>query len=195
MFLVTSPGLTLSTPATTINKVCASGMKSIMMAAQSLMCGHQVVLNAHGVTQHDVQILLLFYYDAGSWLWGRCCTIYCDLENSLFVVGYFSWCDQIRGNTGFAVRAPLWAGNCSSVCVTSGCDGGRRHGEHVQCTLCDGQRDPTLRRSEDWRSHCEGWTYWCLQQIPHGNTHVVFIVAQLSVCTYSIKSVTCFLTG
>ncbi|KAI2659647.1 Acetyl-CoA acetyltransferase, mitochondrial [Labeo rohita] len=34
-------GLPLSTPATTINKVCASGMKSIMMAAQSLMCGHQ----------------------------------------------------------------------------------------------------------------------------------------------------------
>uniref|UniRef100_A0A8C9YZD9 acetyl-CoA C-acetyltransferase n=1 Tax=Sander lucioperca TaxID=283035 RepID=A0A8C9YZD9_SANLU len=34
-------GLTLGTPATTINKVCASGMKSIMMAAQSLMCGHQ----------------------------------------------------------------------------------------------------------------------------------------------------------
>lgn len=36
-------GLSLSTPATTINKVCASGMKSIMMAAQSLMCGHQVI--------------------------------------------------------------------------------------------------------------------------------------------------------
>lgn len=36
-------GLPLSTPATTINKVCASGMKSIMMAAQSLMCGHQVM--------------------------------------------------------------------------------------------------------------------------------------------------------
>uniref|UniRef100_A0A8C1IFW3 acetyl-CoA C-acetyltransferase n=1 Tax=Cyprinus carpio TaxID=7962 RepID=A0A8C1IFW3_CYPCA len=34
-------GLPLCTPATTINKVCASGMKSIMMAAQSLMCGHQ----------------------------------------------------------------------------------------------------------------------------------------------------------
>uniref|UniRef100_A0A4W4FEH2 acetyl-CoA C-acetyltransferase n=1 Tax=Electrophorus electricus TaxID=8005 RepID=A0A4W4FEH2_ELEEL len=34
-------GLPLSTPATTINKVCASGMKSIMLAAQSLMCGHQ----------------------------------------------------------------------------------------------------------------------------------------------------------
>lgn len=39
-----SPGLSLGTPATTINKVCASGMKAIMMAAQSLMCGHQVML-------------------------------------------------------------------------------------------------------------------------------------------------------
>uniref|UniRef100_A0AAX7TIU3 acetyl-CoA C-acetyltransferase n=1 Tax=Astatotilapia calliptera TaxID=8154 RepID=A0AAX7TIU3_ASTCA len=42
-------GLTLSTPATTINKVCASGMKSIMMAAQSLMCGHQDVMVAGGM--------------------------------------------------------------------------------------------------------------------------------------------------
>uniref|UniRef100_A0A3Q4M5Q5 acetyl-CoA C-acetyltransferase n=1 Tax=Neolamprologus brichardi TaxID=32507 RepID=A0A3Q4M5Q5_NEOBR len=41
--------LTLSTPATTINKVCASGMKSIMMAAQSLMCGHQDVMVAGGM--------------------------------------------------------------------------------------------------------------------------------------------------
>uniref|UniRef100_A0A3B5M5E6 acetyl-CoA C-acetyltransferase n=1 Tax=Xiphophorus couchianus TaxID=32473 RepID=A0A3B5M5E6_9TELE len=30
-------GLTIGTPATTINKVCASGMKSIMLAAQSLI--------------------------------------------------------------------------------------------------------------------------------------------------------------
>lgn len=44
MSLFASPGLTLSTPATTVNKVCASGMKSIMLAAQSLMCGHQVAL-------------------------------------------------------------------------------------------------------------------------------------------------------
>lgn len=43
--LIVLSGLSLSTPATTINKVCASGMKSIMMAAQSLMCGHQVALN------------------------------------------------------------------------------------------------------------------------------------------------------
>ena len=35
-------GLSQSTPTTTVNKVCASGMKSVMMAAQSIMCGHQV---------------------------------------------------------------------------------------------------------------------------------------------------------
>ena len=39
-----SPGLPISTPCTTINKVCASGMKSIMMAAQSLACGSQVFI-------------------------------------------------------------------------------------------------------------------------------------------------------
>ncbi|XP_007541023.1 acetyl-CoA acetyltransferase, mitochondrial isoform X1 [Poecilia latipinna] len=42
-------GLTIGTPATTINKVCASGMKSIMLAAQSLMCGHQDVMVAGGM--------------------------------------------------------------------------------------------------------------------------------------------------
>lgn len=35
-------GVSQSTPCTTINKVCASGMKAIMLAAQSLMCGAQV---------------------------------------------------------------------------------------------------------------------------------------------------------
>lgn len=42
-------GLPLGTPCTTINKVCASGMKSIMLAAQSLMCGHQEVMVAGGM--------------------------------------------------------------------------------------------------------------------------------------------------
>ncbi|XP_014778969.1 acetyl-CoA acetyltransferase A, mitochondrial isoform X1 [Octopus bimaculoides] len=42
-------GLPISTPATTVNKVCASGMKSVMMAAQSLMCGHQEVMIAGGM--------------------------------------------------------------------------------------------------------------------------------------------------
>ncbi|XP_073244941.1 acetyl-CoA acetyltransferase, mitochondrial-like [Porites lutea] len=42
-------GLPVSTPCTTINKVCASGMKSIMMAAQSLACGSQEVMVAGGM--------------------------------------------------------------------------------------------------------------------------------------------------
>ncbi|XP_064603177.1 acetyl-CoA acetyltransferase B, mitochondrial-like [Liolophura sinensis] len=42
-------GLPISTPCTTVNKVCASGMKSIMLAAQSLMCGHQEVMVAGGM--------------------------------------------------------------------------------------------------------------------------------------------------
>ncbi|KFP32898.1 hypothetical protein N325_01959, partial [Colius striatus] len=42
-------GLPISTPSTTVNKVCASGMKSIMMAAQSLMCGSQDVMVAGGM--------------------------------------------------------------------------------------------------------------------------------------------------
>ncbi|XP_067673929.1 acetyl-CoA acetyltransferase, mitochondrial-like [Haliotis asinina] len=42
-------GLPISTPTSTINKVCASGMKSIMLAAQSLMCGHQDVMVAGGM--------------------------------------------------------------------------------------------------------------------------------------------------
>ncbi|KAM5182362.1 acetyl-CoA acetyltransferase, mitochondrial [Mantella aurantiaca] len=42
-------GLQISTPTTTVNKVCASGMKSVMLAAQSLMCGHQEVMVAGGM--------------------------------------------------------------------------------------------------------------------------------------------------
>jgi len=41
-------GIPESTPCTTINKVCASGMKSIMMAAQSIMCGSQEIMIAGG---------------------------------------------------------------------------------------------------------------------------------------------------
>ena len=42
-------GLPKETPATTINKVCASGMKAIMMAAQSIQCGSQSVILAGGM--------------------------------------------------------------------------------------------------------------------------------------------------
>lgn len=42
-------GLPKETPATTINKVCASGMKAIMLAAQSIQCGSQSVILAGGI--------------------------------------------------------------------------------------------------------------------------------------------------
>lgn len=42
-------GLPKSTICTTINKVCASGMKSVMLASQSLICGHQQIVVAGGM--------------------------------------------------------------------------------------------------------------------------------------------------
>ncbi|XP_053564525.1 acetyl-CoA acetyltransferase, mitochondrial [Bombina bombina] len=42
-------GLPVATPTTTVNKVCASGMKAIMLASQNLMCGHQQVMVAGGM--------------------------------------------------------------------------------------------------------------------------------------------------
>ncbi|EPY77310.1 acetyl-CoA acetyltransferase, mitochondrial precursor [Camelus ferus] len=46
---VEKAGLAISTPCTTVNKVCASGLKAIMMASQNLMCGHQDVMVAGGM--------------------------------------------------------------------------------------------------------------------------------------------------
>lgn len=42
-------GLSNSVPATTINKVCASGMKAVMFAAQSIKCGDADVIVAGGM--------------------------------------------------------------------------------------------------------------------------------------------------
>ena len=42
-------GLSNETPTTTINKVCASGMKAVMMAAQSIKAGDQEVIVAGGM--------------------------------------------------------------------------------------------------------------------------------------------------
>lgn len=42
-------GLPTTTECTTINKVCASGMKSIMLAAQNLKCGDQQIMIAGGM--------------------------------------------------------------------------------------------------------------------------------------------------
>lgn len=42
-------GLDIHTPCTTVNKVCASGMKSVMFAAQTIMLGHNDVVVAGGM--------------------------------------------------------------------------------------------------------------------------------------------------
>lgn len=70
-------GLPKATPATTINKVCASGMKAIMLAAQNLQTGQQEVMVAGGMeslsnvpyylprgetTYGGIQLLVSFYY-------------------------------------------------------------------------------------------------------------------------------------
>ena len=55
-------GLPISTPCTTVNKVCASGTKSIMMAAQSLACGSQECMVAGGM---ESMSLVPFYLSKG----------------------------------------------------------------------------------------------------------------------------------
>jgi acetyl-CoA C-acetyltransferase len=42
-------GLSKTTPCTTVNKVCASGMKSVMLATQNLRCGDQELMVAGGM--------------------------------------------------------------------------------------------------------------------------------------------------
>lgn len=42
-------GMSTSSDATTINKVCASGMKSVILAAQSIQTGYKTVVVAGGM--------------------------------------------------------------------------------------------------------------------------------------------------
>ena len=42
-------GCSQDTPTTTINKVCASGMKSVMMASQAIELGHREIMLAGGM--------------------------------------------------------------------------------------------------------------------------------------------------
>lgn len=44
-----SAGLSIHTPCTTVNKVCASGMKAIMFGAQAIMLGHADIVVAGGM--------------------------------------------------------------------------------------------------------------------------------------------------
>ena len=55
-------GLDQNIPCTTINKVCSSGMKSIMLAAQSIMCGDNDVVVAGGMENMSA---VPHYFDKG----------------------------------------------------------------------------------------------------------------------------------
>ncbi|XP_076245583.1 acetyl-CoA acetyltransferase 1 [Calliopsis andreniformis] len=60
-------GLPNSTICTTVNKVCASGMKSIMLASQSLQCGHQEIVLAGGM---ESMSNVPFYFPRGETKYG-----------------------------------------------------------------------------------------------------------------------------
>ncbi|ESN93196.1 hypothetical protein HELRODRAFT_89153 [Helobdella robusta] len=60
-------GLSESTEATTVNKVCASGMKAVMLAAQNIMCGHQDVMAAGGM---ESMSNVPFYMRRGNTVYG-----------------------------------------------------------------------------------------------------------------------------
>ena len=54
-------GISENTPCTTVNKVCASGMKSVMLAAQSIMTGNADVVVAVGMENMS---MVPHYYNA-----------------------------------------------------------------------------------------------------------------------------------
>ena len=54
-------GINENTPCTTINKVCASGMKAIFLAAQSIKCGDSEIIVAGGMENMS---MVPHYYNA-----------------------------------------------------------------------------------------------------------------------------------
>lgn len=57
-------GIGFNVPCTTVNKVCASGMKSIMFGAQSIMLGHNDVVVAGGM---ESMSNIPFYLEKARW--------------------------------------------------------------------------------------------------------------------------------
>ena len=47
-----NPGLDVSVAVTTVNKVCSSGLKSVMLAAQQIQLGHQQLVIGGGKPIH-----------------------------------------------------------------------------------------------------------------------------------------------
>ena len=54
-------GVSSSTPCTTINKVCASGMKSIMLASQSIRLGDRSLMVAGGMESMSQALFQLLF--------------------------------------------------------------------------------------------------------------------------------------
>ena len=52
-------GLSQDVPCTTINKVCSSGMKAIMLAAQSIKCGDNDIVIAGGMENMSSLFLII----------------------------------------------------------------------------------------------------------------------------------------
>lgn len=78
-------GLPQSTICTTVNKVCSSGMKSIMLASQGLMCGHQTVaiagndkINMYIISSSLVAIFICLYLMHFRWygIYVECSLLY-----------------------------------------------------------------------------------------------------------------------
>ena len=51
-------GIPSSVPCTLINKVCASGMKAVVLAAQTILAGEERFLGAHSWCTHPQGVLL-----------------------------------------------------------------------------------------------------------------------------------------
>ena len=52
-------GISQNVPCTTINKVCSSGMKAIMIAAQSIKCGDNDIVIAGGMEICQAYLIIL----------------------------------------------------------------------------------------------------------------------------------------
>ena len=131
-------GLPDSIPCTTINKVCASGMKSIAFAAQSIKCGDAEIVVAGGLQQRELQgelsELLLQTNQFGEWKTEQPVTL--QLAEKNCEVSSFSLVqDQVRISLAgkwqqqggwqlhgdvehFSLQLPKNVNNCSHFCLS-----------------------------------------------------------------------------
>jgi acetyl-CoA C-acetyltransferase len=92
-------GLSDTTPCTTINKVCASGMKAVALAAQSIMLGHNDIVVAGGM-ENMSQVP---HYLPGS--------------RSGFKYGSITMLDGLQYDGLTDVYSGTMMGNCAELCA------------------------------------------------------------------------------